>query len=121
LPEFAESFAICFSGSGGGVNIVKGQILKSRQNPGANPTIVIYIQRQRCNNLQMPSNLVRFENKTIFYYFEKSLYPTYHNVGVEVVNLNVVGLALGVNFMKGCQGLGIEPGFFLSSFLSLFH
>jgi hypothetical protein len=39
------------------------------------------------------SSLVCFENKNIFFYFEKTLWPTYFNAGVVVVNFEGEGLA----------------------------
>jgi hypothetical protein len=53
-----------------------------RENPfkklpsGTHATIVRYVQRQRCKNLQRPSKLWRFENKNVFFYTEKTLKST---------------------------------------------
>jgi hypothetical protein len=42
------------------------------------------------------SSLVRFETKIVLFYFVcKTLYPTWYNAGVVIVNLEVVGLAPG--------------------------
>jgi hypothetical protein len=42
---------------------------------GANPTIVSY-NANAVKIYNAASSLVRFENKNIFYYFEKTLQPT---------------------------------------------
>jgi hypothetical protein len=41
---------------------------------------------------------VRFDNKNVFFYFEKR--PTHANVGVVVVNLGVEGLEPGQTFLN---------------------
>jgi hypothetical protein len=39
---------------------------------------------------------VRFKNKNVFFYFEKTLQLTTYNAGAVVVNTKCVGLALGL-------------------------
>jgi hypothetical protein len=47
--------------------------------------------------------LERFENKPIFFHFEKTLKPMYYNVGVAVVHSEVVRLSPGK--VKGCSAV----------------
>jgi hypothetical protein len=71
-----------------------------QRTPGANPTIVSYNARA-VKFFNATSSLVRFENKNVFFCFEKCS----STAGIVVVNLKVVGLAPGQNsFLHFSQG-----------------
>jgi hypothetical protein len=63
-------------------------------SPGANPTTVSY-NASVVKIYNATSSLVRFENKNIFFYFEKTLLPTTTLALYLVVNFDVVGLVPG--------------------------
>jgi hypothetical protein len=54
------------------------------------------LHRQFCKIYSATSSLVRFENKSIYFYFGKTLWPTTTLAMYIVVNSGVVGLALGI-------------------------
>jgi hypothetical protein len=59
---------------------------------------------------------MRFENKNVFFYFEKLSSLMQRWLGVVDVNLEVVGLAPGVNFMNrnfGRKSFYVEDKFLL--------
>jgi hypothetical protein len=60
--------------------------------PGANPTIVSH-NASALKIYNATSSLVRFETKNIFFCFERTLFVSYYNVGVVVVNSKVVGFS----------------------------
>jgi hypothetical protein len=69
--------------------------------PVPNPTIANY-NASVVNFYKATGSLARFENKNIFFYFEKMLYVAYYNPGVVVVNSKVVGLTPGI-----CQSTSV--------------
>jgi hypothetical protein len=64
---------------------------------GANPTIASY-NASAVKIYNATSSLVRFANKNIFLCIEKTLYVSYYNACVAVVNSKAVGLAPGPYF-----------------------